>query len=233
MKVHYLQHVPFEGPAHIARITESKNIPLEGTRLYKGEPLPHPDEADLFVIMGGPMGVHDTGEFPFLKEECAFIERALKAEKKLLGICLGAQLIAHVLGAPVTKNRHREIGWFPVNGVPEKSDKENFPGEILPQEFYALHWHGDTFAIPESARLLASSEACTNQAFLYKEQALGFQFHLESTVESVKDLLLNCSDELDNSTFVQAPGDILSTTHMAASNSLMERVLEEFAGMKR
>ena len=230
MKFHYLQHVPFEGPAHIARIATAQGISLEGTRLYKGEPLPQPDEADLFIIMGGPMGVHDTGEFPFLKEECAFIERALRAEKKLLGICLGAQLMAHVLGAAVTRNRHREIGWFPVNTVPEKSDEKNFLPQVLPQEFYALHWHGDTFAIPESAQLVASSEACTNQAFLYKDQALGFQFHLESTVESVKDLLLNCSNELDNSTYVQAPGEILSTAHMAASNLLMEKVLEEFVG---
>jgi GMP synthase-like glutamine amidotransferase len=114
MKIHYVQHVAFEDPAQILTWALSNGHALAATRLHLNERLPDPDEFDLLIIMGGPMSVHDHDRYSWLKDEKKFIESAIATGKKVLGICLGAQLIAHVLGAPVKKNRTPEIGWYEV-----------------------------------------------------------------------------------------------------------------------
>ncbi len=222
MKWHFLQHVPFEGPAHIHTLAHERKIQLSRTALYKGEVPAQPEEFDLLFVMGGPMSVNDTGRYPWLNQEKAFVGKCIEAGKKIIGICLGAQIIAEVLGAQVKENKYTEIGWFPVRSLPPREKKI---ARTLPEQFMAFHWHGDTFDIPRSALHLAESDACTNQAFLYDEKILGLQFHLECTENSIRDLLLNCSDELDRSEYVQAPGEILSPVHVDACNSLMAEVI--------
>lgn len=201
IRIQYFQHVPFEGPAAIETWAQERNYPLSGTFFYEGALPPSVDTYDWLVVLGGPMGVHDESRFPWLVQEKAAIVKALDAGKPVLGICLGAQLVAHVLGAPVTVNREREIGFFPVQLTPEAAGTALFDG--LPQQFAAFHWHGETFGIPPGAVHAVSSAGCTNQAFEYQGCVAGLQFHLESNVKSIAGLLKNCSDEVIPGQFVQ------------------------------
>jgi len=140
------------------------------------------------------MGVGDEDRFPWLLQEKRLLERTLREGKTVLGICLGAQLLADCLGAPVFRNPSREIGWFPVSLTPKGARHPLFNG--LDAAFDAFHWHGDTFGIPAGALHVARSEACMNQAFVWEERAVALQFHLESTPQSVEDLAVNSADDL-------------------------------------
>ncbi len=210
MRIHYLQHVHFETPANIFKWAEEKNLPIKGTKLFLKEPLPDIEDFDFLVVMGGPMGVYDEKDFPFLKEEKLFIEKVISSGKKILGICLGAQLIADVLGAKVYKNRFKEIGWFPVYKTDEAEKTRIF--KDFPEETVAFHWHGDTFDIPSGAIHTIKSTACENQAFEYNEgKVVALQFHLETTKESAKALIENSVEELkEKGKFIQEPEFILS-----------------------
>ncbi|SNZ08567.1 GMP synthase (glutamine-hydrolysing) [Persephonella hydrogeniphila] len=209
MRIHYIQHVHFETPANIFKWVENKGYQIKGTRLFLKEPLPEIDQFDFLIIMGGPMGVYDEDKFPWLTEEKKFIEKAIKENKKVLGICLGAQLIADVLGAKVYKNRYKEIGWFPVFKT-EKAEKSVVFKEF-PQQITVFHWHGDTFEIPSGAIHTVKSEACENQAFEYNKSVIGLQFHLETTFESAKALIDNSVEELmEKGEYIQSPEEMLS-----------------------
>ncbi len=224
MRIHYLQHVPFEGLGHIETWARQQGHGLTATALFGGEPLPPLDAFDLLVVMGGPMGVYDTAEYAWLTPEKRFIEQVLAAEKKLLGICLGAQLLADVLGARVFKNRHKEIGWFPVTrAVGAQSQPWD---SFFSERFFAFHWHGDTFDLPAGAVHLAQSEACRHQAFFYPPGALGLQFHLESTEQSIAQLLFHCGHELAPEPYILSEADIRGQNErIAPSNERMESIL--------
>ena len=178
------------------------------TRLYQDEPLPDAAEIGLLAVMGGPMNVYQHRDHPWLRKEKAFLERAVTAGVPILGVCLGAQLLADVLGARVTQNSQIEIGWFPVRLTPEARDSRLF--QAMPAEFTAFHWHGDTFDIPPGARRIAESEACSNQAFEYAGRVVGLQFHLEYTADSIRSMLAHCGSELVNAPFIQDPDRILA-----------------------
>ncbi len=178
------------------------------TRLHEDEPLPDVAGIGLLAIMGGPMNVYQYRDHPWLKREKTFIGRAIAAGIPILGVCLGAQLLADVLGAKVAQNPHVEIGWFPVRLTAEARDSRVFRG--MPAEFTALHWHGDTFEIPPGAKRLAESEACSNQAFEYGGRAVGLQFHLEYTADSIRSMLAHCGDELADAPFIQNRDRILA-----------------------
>jgi len=210
MRLHYIQHVHFETPANIYRWAEEKGYQITGTKLFLNEKLPPLDEIDFLVVMGGPMGVYDGDKFSWLTEEKKYIERAIKENKKVFGVCLGAQLIADVLGARVYKNKEKEIGWFPVQLTSEGKNSQLF--SVLLEEFTVFHWHGDTFDIPAGAVHTVRSEACENQAFEYNHgNVVGLQFHLETDIQSAKALIENSVEELkDNGRYIQKPDEILS-----------------------
>ncbi len=209
MRLHYIQHVPFEGPANIRGWAEKLGWQISGTHLYGQEKLPAPDELDWLVIMGGPMNIYEEKEYPWLAAEKRFIEKAIEKDKVVLGICLGAQLIADVLGGRVVRNRYKEIGWFPVSLRPEGLESTPFRG--FPDKFPALHWHGDTFSLPPGAAMLAESEACPAQAFSSNgDRVLALQFHLESSIDSIRALIQNCSDELVDDEYIQGAEAILA-----------------------
>jgi len=210
MRIHYFQHVPFEGLGSIERWIDARRYHLAATRLYQNEPLPETDSFDWLIVMGGPMGVHDEDRLPWLVGEKRLIEQAIRQGKVVLGICLGAQLIADVLGAKVYPNRFREIGWFPVD-LTEAGQRSPLFG-FLPKRLEVFHWHGDTFDLPSGAAHIARSEACTHQAFVYDERVIGLQFHLESTPKGVEDLILNCSGELVEGSYIQAPPRLRATS---------------------
>jgi GMP synthase-like glutamine amidotransferase len=207
MRIHYLQHVPFEDLANIEAWARKKGHEVSGTMLFADEPLPCLEEFDWLVIMGGPMNIYEHDRYPWLAREKDFIRRSINGDKIVFGICLGAQLIADVLGAKVAPNNHKEIGWFPVRLTPEARASEVFG--VLPEEFTAFHWHGDTFDIPPGAVRMAESPACRNQAFQLG-RAVGLQFHLESSINSIDHLILNCSEELKDGRYVQRPKELLS-----------------------
>lgn len=211
MRLHYFQHVPFEGLAHIETWAKKKNFFITRTAFYQQEPLPSPEDFDWLVIMGGPMNIYEEKKFPWLVAEKKLIEKAIRHNKVVIGICLGAQLIADVLGAMVQRNAHKEIGWFPVTLTAEASKSSVFGR--LSREFMAFHWHGDTFAIPAGAAHIGVSKACFNQAFQYQERVFGLQFHLESSESSIRALVKNCQDELVEEPYVQNPDAILSNLH--------------------
>ncbi len=208
MNIHWLQHVPFEGLANIETWAVARGHRLTSTQLHAGEPLPAPTHPDWVVVMGGPMNIYEEDRFPWLAAEKRFIKSAIDAGKVVLGICLGAQLIADVLGGPVRRNTHKEIGWFPVRKTETSARSRVF--EALPAEFEAFHWHGDTFAVPPGAVHTLRSAACENQAFVHNERVVGLQFHLETTPASAQLLARHCADELVAGPFIQTADVMLA-----------------------
>jgi len=206
MQIHYLQHVPFEDLAKIEPWAEDRGHTIRGTRLYAGQDLPDPDDVDWLIVLGGPMGVHEDAHYPWLSGEKAFIRSVLDRDSRVLGICLGAQLVAHVLGAEVAANPEPEIGWFPITRS-RASDTSPFFKD-LPEYFTAFHWHGDAFELPEGAVHLASSATCPNQAFSYGGRVLGLQFHLESSLGSIERLIQHCGHEMIDRPYIQSPSRI-------------------------
>jgi GMP synthase-like glutamine amidotransferase len=237
MRVHYLQHVPFEGIGAIGEWARDRAHTLSGTEMFRlpeaGSPeVPQPDDLDLLVIMGGPMNVHQDSRYPWLRVEKDVIASAIAADKLVLGVCLGAQLVADVLGGVVTKGTHREIGWYPVDL--KEAGREVPVFAEFPARFVALHWHGDTFSIPPGAVHVASSEACANQAFAYNDgRVIGLQFHLEETRESLESLIENARadltvpDDRDAERWISTPGELLSpAAPYAPCRDLLFRLLD-------
>ena len=208
MKIHVLQHVPYEGPGIIEAWAGLNNCPLTTTRFFvEGDRLPGLGEFDCLIIMGGPMSVTEEDAFPWMAGEKAFIKEAIDEGKKVLGICLGAQLIADVLGARVRRNQHEEIGWAPI-WLTDSGREADLLGHMQ-SELPVLHWHGETFDIPKGAKHLVESTGCRNQAFLYRGRVLGLQFHLEFT-RGCLQALIEHSALSESGPFVQAPAQMLA-----------------------
>jgi len=202
MKIHYFQHVPFEGLGNIEDWIQSKGHDLSATRFYEEDALPELDHIDWLIVMGGPMGVNDEHLYKWLAGEKKFIRQAIDRGIRVLGICLGAQLIASVLGARVYPNAQKEIGWHPVELTPEGTVCPMFAG--LPNELMTLHWHGDTFDLPDGASHLAQSKACRYQAFAYGRRVLALQFHWDLKKENVEMLIRQCGHELVDAPYIQS-----------------------------
>lgn len=226
MRVHWLQHADFEDLGCIAPWLAARGDTVTHTRLYAGEAPPAAAAFDALIVMGGPMNIYEYEAHPWLRAEKALIKAAVEAEKKLLGICLGAQLIADVLGGPVTRNTHTEIGWHPVRCTPAAKQTAAF--RDFPETFSAFHWHGDTFALPPGAQPLMSSEACANQAFAVDERIAGIQFHLEVTAANARTWFEH--ERPKPARYVQASEKILADIgRFADNNRLMLRLLEGWA----
>ncbi|HMO52715.1 MAG TPA: type 1 glutamine amidotransferase [Kiritimatiellia bacterium] len=219
-----LQHVSFEGPALIADLLAARGWGKRVVPLYKGAPLPGVSDFDLLVVMGGPMSVNDEAEFPWLVAEKSLIREAIAADKAILGVCLGAQLIASALGARVYANAQKEIGWWPIEPVaPNVAGVFAFPPNLT-----VFHWHGETFDLPEGAVHLARSVACEHQAFQIGHRIIGLQFHLETTPESARLLIDNARHELAPAPFVQTESELLSPSAGVYDRcrEALERVME-------
>ncbi len=225
MKVHIFQHVPFEGPACIEQWARERRAELTWTRFYEPEwALPEAAGPDLLVVMGGPMSVNETDQYPWLEAERAIVAARIARDLPTLGICLGAQQIAAATGCRVYRAPEREIGWFPVSGHTVDS-----PAFRFPDQFPALHWHGEMFDLPEDAVWLASTEACPHQAFQLGRRVLALQFHLEATPESVRALVRHAAADLDQpGPYVQDSTRIVEPPpeYFADSNRLMRQVLD-------
>ena len=224
LRIRCLQHVPFEGPAYIEDWATEKNHAFAITRLYEKVTLPALNELDFLVIMGGPMGVNDDILYPWLKSEKAFIRTCIELGKPVIGICLGAQLMASAMGAPVVSNRWPEIGWFNLSKTDTAWAHPLLEG--FNTDTPVFHWHGDTFGIPPGAKHLLKSEACVNQAFIIGINALALQFHLEMTPKALQGMLENCGDELlMDEPFIQSASDILANVTLLENNNKQLAVL--------
>ncbi|HZT69175.1 MAG TPA: type 1 glutamine amidotransferase [Terriglobia bacterium] len=229
MHLHIIQHVPFEGPGAIAEWAQVRGHSISRTEQWRDERLPSMEEFDLLVMMGGPMSANDDREFPWLAAEKRFITEAVEGRKAVLGVCLGAQLVANVLGARVYRNPEKEVGWFPVRLTHEAAKSQMFSG--FPPTMTVLHWHGETFDLPVGAVRLAESEFCHNQAFEIGGRVLGLQFHMEVLPEGLESLIENCSADLMPGPAVQTAEEILRFAHLTQTlqprlYSILDRMAE-------
>ncbi len=225
MNIHFLQHVPFEDSANVGAWARGRGHTVTCTRMDEAEPLPPLDAFDWLVVLGGLMNVDEHDAYPWLVAEKQFLAEAIQRKKHVLGICLGAQLAAEVLGGRVTTNPHKEIGWFPVQLTDAGRESPGFAD--FPDCFLAFHWHGDTFSIPPGAEHLAESQACPNQAFQYGGHVLGLQFHLDYSAESIEKMLRHCRDELVDGPYLQTADAIrASFTQAAATETRLFQLLD-------
>lgn len=224
MRIHSLQHVPFEDIGSMALDFQTRAYHLSTTHWYRGDEAPELSSFDALIVMGGPMGIYDEAEYPWLTDEKMLIKNAIAAGKIVLGICLGAQLIADVLGGKVTRNPHKEIGWFPLQIIPQAAAHP--VAKILAKYPEVFHWHGDTFAIPDGAVWLARSEGCAHQAYSYQDRVFGFQFHLETTPASAQALITHCAEDIDGSRYTQSAESIVKNSEKFAQiNRAMSEVI--------
>lgn len=227
MRIHCLLHSALGGEIHLPVWARSRGYELTETLVPEAPNLPTPEQGDCLVVFGGPMSAWDEQRFPWLNREKRLMEAYIAAGRPVLGICLGAQLLAEILGAKTYRGPYSEIGCFPVDATPES---RNHPiGEVLPDRFETFLWHGDTFDIPAGAVHLAGSAAFPNLAFAW-EQVLALQFHLEVRPNWVQELITRDADQLVASETVQSAETVLekTTAIYRGNNLLMERLLDRW-----
>ena len=228
MNVHSLEHAPNEGAGRIADWAAARGHSFAVTRLDFGEKLPQVDEFDLLVIMGGGMNIYQHRDYPWLVDEKRLIARAAARDKAMLGVCLGAQLIADVLGGKVVQNPCKEIGWFPVRFIDREPPFDRFPDQCT-----VFHWHGDTFELPSRARRVAESEGCANQAFVFGNRIAGLQFHIEVTPAAALSFCEGADAELQPATYVQTRDQVASgAPDLSATDAGLWHLLDQLAAVR-
>jgi GMP synthase-like glutamine amidotransferase len=225
MKIHFIQHVPFEHPAYLLKWAKQKNYSHSITKMHEPHAFPSIEEFDVLIMMGGPMGAYDEDKYEWLKPEKQFIKAAIDAGKKVWGICLGCQLIADVLGSKVYPHTQKEIGWWPVTKV-----TENPLTKELPNEFTTFHWHGDTFDLPAGAVQLFKSEACAQQGFLYRDHVAGVQFHPEVEEDLLNSLTIHDRAELVTAKYIQTEDEMKAALplHIEAQHAYITDLINNF-----
>jgi GMP synthase (glutamine-hydrolysing) len=221
-KIYVLQHHAVENLGNIAEALEGAALAWQYVRVHEGQPVPKEMKgAGGLIVMGGPMGVYQTERYPFLREEMALIEDAIKHERPVLGVCLGAQIVAAALGAKVERNpRGKEIGWHPIRLEAGASDDRLMRG--LPESLTPFHWHGDIFELPSGAVSLASSDKTPCQAFRYGDKTYAFQFHFEVTPASVAAMAEAFAKDLQR--------EKIAADEMIAQSDRHATQLEQIAG---
>jgi GMP synthase-like glutamine amidotransferase len=221
MKIAALFHVSFEKLGLIEDWILEKGYSLNEYHLYNDPRLPRIHEFDMLIVMGGPMSVNDEKSFPWLVSEKELIRSCRESEKPVLGICLGAQLIASAVGSRVFPGRHTEIGWFPVEFNQSEEVRRLFPA--LPVKTTVFHWHGDTFDLPKDALLLGSSEITPVQAFISYKKLLALQFHLEIKPENISLMINHSGEDLVSSRYIQDAGELSAgLTNLSENKALLE-----------
>jgi GMP synthase (glutamine-hydrolysing) len=225
MRALVLMHAEPEGPGTIGSFFRSQGVELHTLRLYEGDRLPDdPGEFDAIVSLGGPMNVYEEEEFSFLRDETSFLRTAIVANVPILGVCLGAQMIAKAAGARVTQSPNREVGWCQV--FLTEDGKRDAVFQCVPQALEVLQWHGDMFLIPEGGTLLAMGTECPHQAFRI-HNAFGLQFHVEVTQGILTDWFTDSEE-------VELP-QVLARFHEIKTelNRRAELIYRNFLGLVR
>ena len=220
MKTVIVKHIDVEGPGLIESCLNQGKIPYQILNLEPRVRFPRLEDITHIVLLGGPMNVYEEDRYPFLKDEDLFIKEAIQRGKAILGICLGAQLIAKALGARVFKAPVKEIGWYDVSLTKVGSQDPLF--SCLPKTFPVFQWHEDTFEIPNGAKLIATSSPISHQAFRYGEKVYGLQFHLEVTEAMIREWMETYEEEFKDG---QPPppfskAEIMAQTEMKIETSI-------------
>jgi len=225
MKIHVLQHSPINTLGTIEEYAKIKNHFVESTRFYETKIPPEINSFDLLIIMGGPIGVYDYKENPWLRDEKEFIKRVIEAGKPVLGICLGAQLLADVLGSRVFENKYVEMGWFPVKKAAEGKESDFLKG--MPEEITVFHWHSRTFDLPAGTIHLFESEGCNIQGFIYEDRIVALQFHPEVNEERIESLIKRFGDGMAEGPFVQKKKEMRGQRkYLAGTKEFMFSILD-------
>lgn len=212
MRVHVLQHAEGEGLGSLKKWFIQQQFKISTTRVDLCETLPSLDQLDWLVILGGPMGTYEEERYPWLISEKVFIREAIQADKRVLGICLGGQLIANAMGAKVYPNTQKEIGWFPIN-------KTHQVASWLPEQSSLLCWHGDCFDIPQGAVSFATSAATSYQGFCIGPRVWALQFHIEAIKGTTELFYKVTGADLPDSEYVQNLDELASTAFLKNSQT--------------
>ncbi|RUS49097.1 type 1 glutamine amidotransferase [Cohnella sp. AR92] len=225
MRIAILKHFSFDDESAITEWSRSRGHSFTIVNPTNEDRLPDMESFDLLIIMGGPMSVYEEELHPWLVREKRFLREAIDADKKILGICLGGQLLAEALGGTVFRNKHKELGFHPLR----RTGNEHPLFDGMPERFYSYQWHGDAFELPGNALPLASSEACRNQAFACGPRILGLQFHLETTRSCAETMLDRWRSELVEAPFIQSGEQIQAQwNRVADSHGYLRGILDRF-----
>lgn len=224
MRIHVIQHAEFEGPAYINEWACDNKSTLTFTKIFKNRKLPSMEEFDLLLIMGGSMSANDIDKYDWLSYELNFIKDVIEEGKPILGICLGAQLIARSLGSKVYQSKSPEIGWFPI--LFEKKDLPTEFKKCIPDYMTTFHWHGETFDIPKNSKGFAHSADTPNQGFIYSDRVIALQFHTEVSEESVQEFINNLGSDIHESRYIQPEQKIIEgMSHIPENNRVVANIL--------
>lgn len=219
INIHILQHEPFEGAGLLEEWAKERGHKLSVTLVYENQVMPSLNAFDWLIIMGGAMSANDEEEYAWIKAEKEVIKQSVEQGKAVIGICLGSQMIASALGKAVYKNKMKEIGWFPLHLTDEGMHSEFLSPEWNDQLF--LHWHGETFDLPEGAAHLAFSAGCVNQAFCIGNKVFGFQFHPETNLQTLAQMVNSGAEELIKDKFVMEAKEILKRASIIDSTRIL------------
>jgi GMP synthase-like glutamine amidotransferase len=226
MHIHYFQHNHFEDLGYIGDWAKGNNITTSVTRFDLKPELLSIEDFDWLVVMGGAMGVHDSNQFPWIHAEIDFIKLVIHSGKIVIGICLGSQMIASALGARVYKNTEPEMGFWPIKFSPEAQKDNVF--KHFPADLNVMHFHFDTFELPENAILMAKSTVTSVQAFRYGNNVFALQFHSELTESNIPIFIEELTPEIIPGRLVQQPSEILQNISFCRhNNKIFAKMLDE------
>jgi GMP synthase (glutamine-hydrolysing) len=226
VRIHTIIHAPFETPGIIENWAMSHGHDLSATHTYKGEQLPAITTLDFLIVMGGPQSPTELDKYPYLCDEILFTKQAIEHKKAVLGVCLGAQIIAESLGAKTERSPNKEVGVYPIQLTEAALTDPVF--KLFPKSFDVMHWHNDMPGIPHQSELLAFSTGCPRQAFRYGNRVYGLQCHMEMTSDLVKGMVQHCAADLQPGQYVQTAEKLL-TQDLAEINRKMMMLLDYLA----
>jgi len=228
MKILIVTHASFEKPGSIESWAKRHDYAVQEVKPYAGEKLPAINDYDMLIVMGGPQSPVEMHESPYLADEIEFVRQALRQNKRILGVCLGAQLIAEALGARTERSPNKEIGMYPVSLLMAAATDPVFGS--FPASFDVMHWHSDMPGIADGMEILAKSEGCPRQVYRYGDKVYGFQCHFELTRELVDEMLKHCEGDLKVGKYVMTPDQLRSLDYKQI-NAQMDKVLDYLASV--
>ncbi len=226
MKMLIVTHASFEKPGSIQSWAERNNYQITEIRPYKGDALPNVDDFDFVVVMGGPQSPLEIDKAPYLKDEINMLSDALKLNKRIIGVCLGAQLISEALGARTERSPYREIGCYPLELLCDAKADPVF--NQFQNNLDVMHWHSDMPGLPEGAVLLAKSEGCPRQIYRYGDRVYGFQCHFELTKELVLEMVKKCPNDLKAGKYIMMEQELMNVNY-ADINAKLDLILDHLA----
>ncbi len=226
MRILCIQHADFETTGTIEQWASNNGHSFKIEKPYRGEQLPETGDFDMLISMGGPQSALRITEFPFLQPEIALIRAAFSTNKKILGFCLGAQLIGEALGARTETSPEKEIGVYPISLTAEGTNDALLKG--LPRTIPVIHWHSEMPGMTKKAAILASSPGCPRQIVRYGNNAYGFQCHMEITLDGIKTMMQAVPEDLRPSRFTQSHKELLDNDY-SSINACLVTILDRFA----